>query len=142
MMAMLLSRSCFLVCVGCLISAVALFPHSAQARPYGVAVLQGVDKITGRISTIDVPLDTPVSFGTLTLTARVCDKKPPEETPESTAFIEITEQKQDEGATEIFRGWMFASSPAVSALEHPVYDVWVVDCKSEVKSQPSGSGSE
>jgi hypothetical protein len=113
----------------------------AGALPGNVAVLQGLDKITARVSTFEAPLDQPVRFGSLQIVARACDKKPPEETPESTAFLEITDVRPDSPAVELFRGWMFASSPAVSALEHPVYDVWVVDCKN-ASSSASGTAPE
>ena len=93
------------------------------------AVLQGLDKTTARVSTIEVPLDQPARFGTLRIVARACHKKPPTETPESTAFLEIVDIRPDSPAVPVFTGWMFASSPAVSALEHPVYDIWVVDCR-------------
>ncbi|MGE5148006.1 MAG: DUF2155 domain-containing protein [Candidatus Eiseniibacteriota bacterium] len=101
----------------------------AQAAPQITAVLQGLDKITARISTIEAPLDQEVSFGDLRIVVRACQKRPPEEPPESAAFLEIREAKQGGKPTLLFSGWMFASSPAVSALDHPVYDVWVLDCK-------------
>ena len=104
-----------------------------------IAVLQGLDKITARISTFEAPLNEPVRFGSLQIIARACDKKPPEEPPESTAFLEIVDIRPDSPAVPLFEGWMFASSPAVSALEHPVYDVWVVDCK---KASSSASGTK
>ena len=94
-----------------------------------VAVLQVLDKVVSRISTIDAPIGKPVAFGTLEITVRACRKHPPEEPPESAAFIEIREKKADEAAKLEFSGWMFASSPALSTLQDPVYDVWVVDCK-------------
>ncbi|GAB4237268.1 MAG: hypothetical protein Tsb0032_42030 [Kiloniellaceae bacterium] len=109
----------------------------ARAIPGDIAVLQGLDKITARISTFEAPLDQPVRFGSLQIIARACDKHPPEEPPESTAFLEIVDIRPDSPAVELFTGWMFASSPAVSAVEHPVYDVWVVDCK-----KASSSASE
>jgi hypothetical protein len=92
------------------------------------AVLQGLDKVTARISTFAAPIDRPVRFGTLEITLRGCYKRPPEEPPESAAFLEIHEIRPDEPPAELFVGWMFASSPALSALEHAVYDVWVIDC--------------
>ena len=92
------------------------------------AVLQGLDKTTARISTFEAPVDEVVRFGTLEITARRCQKTPPEEPPESTAFLEIVDVRPDSDAVSVFTGWMFASSPAVSALEHAVYDVWVIDC--------------
>lgn len=118
-----------------LLAAVALLSATAQAIPGDTAVLQGLDKITARISTFEAPLDEPVRFGSLEIVARACDKKPPEEPPESTAFLEIVDVRPDSPSVELFKGWMFASSPAVSALEHPVYDVWVVDCRKSSSSE-------
>ena len=112
------------------------------------AVLQGLDKTTARISTFDAPVGEAVRFGTLEILARRCHKTPPEEPPESTAFIEIVDVRPDSEAIKVFTGWMFASSPAVSALEHPVYDVWVVDCKFEADveepeaQEPEAQGNE
>jgi hypothetical protein len=97
--------------------------------PQNTAVLQALDKVTARISTLDAPIGQMVRFGTLEIRARYCSKTPPEEAPESVAFLEIDEVRRDELPTRRFSGWMYASSTAVSALEHPVYDVWVVDCK-------------
>jgi hypothetical protein len=94
-----------------------------------VAILQGLDKITARISRIEAPVDAPVRFGTLTILVRACKKRPPEEPPESAAFLEIDEKRPgDADPRRVFSGWMFASSPALSAMEHPVYDIGVLDC--------------
>ena len=105
------------------------------------AILQGMDKISGRIIKFEAPVGQSVRFGTLEIIVRTCRKRPPEETPESAAFIDIWEIKTGEAAASLFRGWMFASSPAISALEHPVYDVWVADCAEPItkpapESQP------
>jgi hypothetical protein len=95
-------------------------------------VLQGLDKVTARISALHAPLDQPTRFGTLEVVARACRETPPTEPPESAAFLQIRElpaASDTEGTpVDLFSGWMFASSPAVSALEHPVYDNWVTDC--------------
>jgi hypothetical protein len=107
----------------------------ASADPYGVAVLQALDKVTARVTTLDAPLGETVKYNTLEIIARACDKKPPEETPESTAFLDIWEARPGEPMQGVFRGWMFASSPAISAMEHPVYDVWVLDCKNPITSE-------
>lgn len=97
--------------------------------PEGLTVeLHGLDKVTGRTSTIFVPVDEPITFGALTITAKYCEKAPPEETPEVTAFLQIDARNNEGEIARAFSGWMFASSPAISALEHPVYDVWVIDC--------------
>jgi hypothetical protein len=100
----------------------------AFAVPMDTVVLQGLDKITARVSTIKVPVGQTVNFGALQITARACDKHPPEEAPEAAAFLEVVEVEPDEKPVERFKGWMFASSPALSALEHPVYDLIVLDC--------------
>lgn len=105
-----------------------------------VAVLQGLDKVTARISTIEAPLDEAVRFGTLEIVPRYCYKAPPEEPPESAVFLEIREVRPGEPAADLFIGWMFASSPALSALEHPVYDIWILDCRKAESS--AGSSSE
>ncbi|MCW8914728.1 MAG: DUF2155 domain-containing protein [Magnetovibrio sp.] len=100
----------------------------ALAEPHETVILQGLDKVTARISTFEARLGEVVRFGTLEIIARHCDKRPPEETPESSAFLDIWEVRPGEAAADLFRGWMFASSPGLNPLEHPVYDVWVKDC--------------
>jgi len=120
-------------------------PAQSQSQngqpPHAVAaVLQGLDKITARVSRFDAPIDQPVHFGTLVITARACVKQPPEEPPNTAAFLEIDEVRTDvNGAATklVFSGWMFASSPAISALEDPVYDVNVLDCKMAATAAPS-----
>lgn len=111
----------------------------AEAIQMQGAVLQGLDKITARISTINVAVGQTVAFGSLQITLKACDKHPPEETPESAAFLQVVEQKQGETPVTRFSGWMFASSPALSAMEHPVYDLWVLDCVGapETPSEPA-----
>ncbi|MBI1244453.1 MAG: DUF2155 domain-containing protein [Alphaproteobacteria bacterium] len=101
-----------------------------------VAVLQTLDKVTGRVRSLEAPVGQEVEFGPLTIRVRACRKRPPEDPPESAAYLEISERKSAATVNDIFKGWMFASSPAVSALEHPVYDVWVIDCKTARTSAP------
>lgn len=118
-----------------------------------VAVLQGLDKTTARVSTLEAPVDRSVRFGTLVITVRACVKRPPEEPPQTAAFLQIDEVRpgdratgdQGAGATaaatvalpkRVFSGWMFAQSPAISALEDPVYDVNLLDCKIEQTAIP------
>jgi hypothetical protein len=98
-------------------------------RGFDTAVLQTLDKVTGRVRTLEAPIDREVAFGALRIVARTCRKRPPEEPPESAAFIEIVERQQGEQVQSVFRGWMFASAPAVSAMDHAVYDIWVLDCR-------------
>jgi hypothetical protein len=123
-------------CSGVLAVALVTLAAPAHAIQMEEAVLQGLDKITARISTIKVAVGETVNFGSLQITLRACDKKPPEETPESAAFLQIVEQKPGEQAVTRFSGWMFASSPALSAMEHPVYDLWVLDCESKGGAAP------
>lgn len=104
-------------------------PTVAVADPYNIAVLQGLDKVTARVTTVRVAVGDSVRFGALDVIVRHCDKRPPEEAPESAAFLDISEVRQGQSTQSLFRGWMFASSPAISALEHPVYDIWVIDCE-------------
>lgn len=91
-------------------------------------LLRGVDKVTGRTSTLETDIDTPAFFGNLKITAQRCLKKPPEETPENAAFLVIEEKNKDEAYEVVFNGWMFSSNPALSAMEHPIYDIWVLEC--------------
>lgn len=102
----------------------------AQSAEVSGALLRGLDKITARITTFEAPLEREARFGTLRIVAHACRKRPPEETPEVAVFLEIEEVRPGvDGRLPLFSGWMFASSPALSALEHPVYDVWVIDCR-------------
>jgi len=116
-----------------------LLPAVTNAEARTVALLQGLDKVTARISEISVEIGVAVTFGTLEVTVQACHKKPPEEPPESTVFLEIREKRRDEPVELLFSGWMFASTPGLSALEHPVYDIWVLDCiNSQENSESNG----
>lgn len=120
-----------------MVASAALAAGAAPAPAPMVAVLQGLDKTTARVSTFAAPIDHAVRFGTLIVTARACYKAPPEETPNTVAFLQIDEVRPGGSETQtdrLFSGWMFASSPALSALEHPVYDVTLLDCKIETGS--------
>ena len=100
------------------------------------AELQLLDKITARISTKSVPVGGGTEFGTLELRVHYCAYRPPEEPPENVAFIIIFDngyaekkpKKAQKAQKALFSGWMFASSPAISGLEHPVYDVTLLSC--------------
>jgi hypothetical protein len=97
-----------------------------------VAQLRGLDKITARTRSIDAPVGEPVTFGTLSITVRACRVAPPEDPPENAAFLEIVDSPPGQEPRSVFSGWMFASSPGVSAMDHPVWDVWVVRCADSV----------
>ena len=96
-----------------------------------IATLQGLDKITARISTLEVEVGTPRRFGALLITIHACTFRPPDEAPEHAALISVSSVDHDGvvSPSPVFQGWMFASSPAVSALEHPVYDITVLSCR-------------
>jgi len=108
------------------------------------AVFSGLDKITGRIVSFEVKIDETVQFGALQMTPRVCFTKPPTETPNTTSFVEVEEAGTDGSARKVFSGWMFASSPGLHGIEHPVYDIWLVDCKggTEVIAEPKETPEE
>ena len=96
------------------------------------ALFSGLDKITGRIIAFDAAVGETVQFGALQVTPRVCYTRPPTESPNTDAFIEVDEVTLQGEVKRIFTGWMFASSPGLHAVEHPIYDVWLTDCKNPV----------
>ena len=111
------------------------FNRSIRSEPItwlsgSVVSLQTLDKVTARIGTLPIEIGTSVRFGTLEITAHYCAYRPPEEPPEHSAFLNIEDVGYDNktASQSAFSGWMFASSPAVSSLEHPVYDVTVLAC--------------
>ena len=87
-----------------------------------------LNKVSGKISKIKIKDNDETYFGTLKIIVRTCKKSLPEDLPENSAFIQIWNQKFDKEEKKIFSGWMFSSSPSISALDHAVYDVWVIDC--------------
>ena len=105
---------------------------AAQKIPNKGAVFSGLDKITGRIINFDVAIGETVQFGALQVTPRVCYTRPPTETANTDAFIEVDEVTLQGEVKRIFTGWMFATSPGLHAVEHPIYDVWLTDCKAPV----------
>ena len=124
---------------GLLLAALTAVPQAhadGPVLPHLVVVLQALDKITARTTTLRLPIGTELAFGTLRITARACLKTPPTEPPESAAFLEIKVADPGTATKTAFTGWMFASSPSLSALEHPVYDVWVVDCTDPIELEP------
>gem|GEM_PF-1557487 len=105
----------------------------AEMTDREVAKLRGLDKVSGRIQTFEVPIDQTVRFGqNLYVRIRACRKSDPIDPPEAAAFMEVWEKDINGDKSEwVFSGWVFASSPALSAMDHAVYDVWVIDCKNE-----------
>lgn len=93
------------------------------------AAFSGLDKITGRIIKFDAAIGETVQFGALRVTTRACYTRPPTQSANTTAFIEVDEITLKGEVKRIYSGWMFAASPGLHAVEHPIYDVWLTDCK-------------
>jgi hypothetical protein len=106
----------------------------------GVAVFAALDKVTARTSKFEVPLNQTVQFGALKVTPRVCYSRPPTEQPKTTSFVEVDEIELDGKEKRIFTGWMFAESPGLNAVEHPVFEVWLTDCQKPGDSAAQQSG--
>ncbi len=117
-------------------------PGSAERLKNKVAVFAALDKVTARISKLEVPLDQTVQFGALKVTPHSCFTRPPTEAPKTTAFVQVQEIKLDGTEQPIFNGWMFAQSPGLHAVEHPVFDVWLTDCVGAPEVAASASGEQ
>ncbi|MBQ7286024.1 MAG: DUF2155 domain-containing protein [Alphaproteobacteria bacterium] len=111
-----------LLCTVCVCSVKAADIETNTAR------MQAMDKITGKVSEIDVPVNSLVKFGSFSILVRKCITRTPEETPENTAFIDVVDDYNNKEPVNIFKGWMFSSTPALNAVEHPIYDVWLLKC--------------
>jgi hypothetical protein len=120
-------------------------PPPQQRISNPTAVFNGLDKITGRITSFESAIGETVQFGALQVTARACYSRPPTETPLTDGFIEVDEVTLQGDVRRIFTGWMFAASPGLHGVEHAVYDVWLVDCKGGAQavadSQPAPSSA-
>ncbi|MDB5592677.1 DUF2155 domain-containing protein [Enterovirga sp.] len=104
-------------------------PALADKIKNPTAIFNGLDKITGRIISFEVAVDETVQFGALQITPKVCFSRPPTESPQTDAFLEVDEVTLDNQYRRIFSGWMFAASPGLHGIEHAVYDVWLTECK-------------
>jgi hypothetical protein len=111
-------------------------PAAAAMNPEPIAILQGLDKISARVSQIQAPVGSTVEFGSLSIAVRDCEASQPEDPPENAAFLQIYETPPGEEKKRLFSGWMFSSSPALSGLEHPVYDVTLLGCKAPAVPPP------
>ena len=118
------------------ILALMICPAWAEDIECPTVILRSVDKITGRTNTMEVQIGEAVRLGNLKVTAERCLKKPPEETPENAAFLLIEENTQNDDYDSVFNGWMFSSNPAISAMEHPVWDIWVLECVPDEPAHP------
>ena len=113
------------------IASLTLGEYSARAERISnaLAVFAALDKVTGRVSPLEIKMGQTVTFGALKVTAKACYTRPPTETPLTSAFIEVDELLLDGSSRRIFTGWTFAESPGIHAVEHPTFDVWLTSCK-------------
>lgn len=118
-----------------------LLPQAAEAARISnpVAVFSGLDKITGRITTFDVYVNETVQFGALQVTPKACYSRDDTEQQKVDGFVEVDEITLDRRIRRIFTGWMFADSPGLNAVEHPIYDVWLKECKQKSDIPPPDS---
>lgn len=113
-----------------LTAAALAFSASANAAEIATntAKLQAMDKITGKVNVIEAPVNQEIRFGSFSIVVRACKTRPPEETPDNYAFVDVIDIGLDNLQKNIFKGWMISSSPALNAIEHPIYDVWLLQC--------------
>jgi hypothetical protein len=117
--------------LGCAIGVLPSATALADKIKHPTAVFAGLDKITGRIISFEVAINETVQFGSLQITPRVCFSRPTTEAPQTDVFAEVDEVNVDKTYQRIFSGWMFADSPGLHGIEHPVYDIWLTDCKGD-----------
>jgi len=117
-------------------SATIMGASQAERISNSVAVFSGLDKITGRITSFDVYIGETYQFGALQVTPRACFTSSEDEAALTDGFVEVNEITLDKKIKRIFTGWMFADSPGLNAVEHPIYDVWLTDCKQQSKVPP------
>jgi hypothetical protein len=114
------------------------FPVKADRISNAVAVFAALDKVTGRVSPLEIGMGQTATFGALKVTARACYTRPITEEPLTSAFIEVDEMLLDGSIKRIFTGWTFAESPGLHAVEHPTFDVWLTSCKMPIAETPAG----
>ena len=114
-----------------LAAAALIAPEAARADKisHPIAIFDGLDKITGRIISFEVAINETVQFGALQITPRVCYSRPLTEAPQTDAFAQVDEIDEQKQLKRIFSGWMFADSPGLHGIEHPIFDVWLTGCK-------------
>ncbi len=124
------ARPLALLLLACAAPWVTPLPVAAQDWvPRRVGEIQALDKVNARVATLRATLGEPTRFGTLTITLRACHARPADEVPDAAAFLDITDERGGGGSQPVFRGWLFAESPAVNMFEHPVYDLRILSCR-------------
>ena len=119
--------------------AVVLLPCAAHAERISnpIAVFTGLDKITGITTTFETKVGEAKQFGGLIVKADVCYSRSATEEPKTTSFVEVDEVQLDDSLKRVFSGWMFAQSPGLNAVEHPIYDVWLINCRDPSAPPPA-----
>ena len=117
-----------LLITGTAVSCLATTVASAAEIPTNAAIMQAMDKVTGRVNKITVPVNSKIAFGDFSLVLRACKTRPAEETPENFAFVDVADKSFGTEEYNIFRGWLISSTPGINAIEHPIYDVWLLEC--------------
>ena len=130
--------------LGLALAVVPIASAHADRITHPTAVFSGLDKITGRIISFEVASNETVQFGSLQITERACYTRPATEAPQTVAFAQVDEIDAKKQYKRIFSGWMFAASPGLNPIEHPVYDIWLTDCKggTEVQKAPQTADAE
>ncbi len=135
------------------VAANAQFPSSGgeledrlSSNPGDVAVLRGLDKVTAETRDFEIRVGERAQFGSLTVSVLYCRARPPEEPPETYVAMQIYDRESDgagddSGLRLVFSGWMFGSNPALNPLEHPVFDVWPIGCRSDAEATPPQNGT-
>ena len=114
-----------LVAICAAVAGMAAAPAFAAEISTNAALMQAMDKVTGRVNKITVPVNSKIAFGDFSLVLRACKKRPAEETPENFAFVDVADKSFGTDEYSIFRGWMLSSAPGMNAIQHPIYDVWL-----------------
>lgn len=140
----MISNKLLLPALGLAVCVMGAAPAAADRISHPTAVFSGLDKITGRIISFEVATGETVQFGSLQITEKACYTRPATEAPQTTTFAQVDEIDAKKQYKRIFSGWMFASSPGLNGIEHPVYDVWLTDCKGgkEVQKTPETASTE
>jgi hypothetical protein len=132
-------RKRFIILAGFAVGLWSVAAEAQQPIRNQIAVFAALDKVTARISPLEIPINKSKNFGALTITPRTCNTKPPTEEPLTSVFVEIEETQLDDTRKKIFSGWMFAESPGLHGVEHPVFDVWLTSCKTLDAGKPTGN---
>ena len=116
-------------------------PAHAQRVDNAIAMFAALDKVTAAVKQLTVQLNQTGEFRTLKITPRACYTRAPTEPPRTSTFVEIDEVMFDGKEKRIFTGWMFAESPGLNPLLHPVFDVWLTAC-SQPQRAPAAKGPQ